>query len=1104
MRLIILKKLLSFFLSISIILSCIAAGIPAAYALEEVATDAGYDYALSTDAISDADERTEAKLRYSKYGFAYENFGNKIYENQVKSHESCAISGSMSDGYTKFNVKDGAAGVGWDGGWTITKQPGNSAAYVNWILDYSTFWNGDTVKTMDKRSCARYNGITMQRKLLNPVDLSVDGDYFIMCHSAVGKKVTDTVKDMGGMWFELLNDIGSAEVTFGANVPEGSAAYMTPFVSGSGYDNRTSGDSKVTYSQWYVLLVHIESSVDGTDKLKFIIYPESDPDAVEVITTEVESNEILDTFAFKNPSNSYMLIQDVGIDCFNESIDASPFTPKEVNEAVLNSKSVEEASEVYTLLAKTATKEYYRLTYKDILDNAYDSIALTEESEEDARGSFVFLGNFQNDYDVISKAQELKALCELNGWDATTAKIVSSTPENESIVYEDTVETVEIVYDYLLDESGSVTLMQGDNPIDAQCIIEGNTVTLNITGEVLKGVTCYLVTDGLTDYKGDSVPGISFNLSMLPVLNIEDGGTYTQGSQIVWEAPEIGTCNVILTDSEGNSENIISPHTLTKPGSYTLVMTGEVESGENEERTAEFVVNKAIKPEAENVEIISEGGTLRGKYTWYSANENESEKASSFAWYRSKTDFVDSEYEQVGNEETYTLTSDDENRWIKFGVIPGSDSPLTPTGDETLSKPFAAPFVPTVKSLGIKGEIAKDALLESVYEYYDENGDAQDVNATVVTWYAATDDKSEGTDITSMLNSDKKLQITEELFEKYLYITVKPASVNAPSLGGVHTSKRYLMPKAPVISDVKIKGNGKVGNTLSVDYKYFDANGDIEGNTLIQWINVDTGEVLSNGRSLLLKSSMKGNVIYVSVKGVSQRAPFESLEAATSEGIEIKAAQSSGGGGGGGKSISTSQSYPGSSSGSVVTTPQSPNTPTQPNAPQVKEGFTDISGHWAEKNILSLEKRGVVSSAEKYRPDDSVSRAELVILVIRAKGITPKPYKGSFGDVKSTDWYADYVETALNAGIIAKADKFRPLDYVTREEAAKILADVNGLSTDTVADFKDMDKVSPWALKYVNAVYAHGIFKGDTNKCFNPLSQLSRAEAAAIIDRLIN
>lgn len=1098
-----MKKLLSFFLSISIILSCIAAGIPAAYALEEVTVNAGYDYALSTDAMSDADERELAKLEYNKYGFAYENFGNKIYENQVKSHTSCSVSGNMSDGYSQFNAKDGASGVGWEGGWTISKVPGNTAAYANWILDYSTFWTTDAVKNMDKRNTMRMNGVHMHRRLLNPVDLSVDGDYFIMAHGGIGKKNTDTVKDLGGIWLELLNDSQSAEVTFGANVPEGAATYMTPFVSGSGYDNRVSGESKVTYAQWYVFLLHIESSADGVDKLNFIIYPELDPGAVEVITTEVESSEVLSTFRLGNPSNSYVLMQDIGIDCFNESIAASPFTPDEVIEAVLSSKSVEQASVVYTLLPETATKEYYRLTYKNILDNAYDNIALTEESEEEARNSFVFLGNFQNDYDVISKAEELKALCELNGWDSATAKIVSATPENESIVYEDTVEKIELTYDYLLDESGSVALMQGGNTVDANCIVEGNTVTLNITGEVLKGVTCVLSTEGLTDYKGDAVPGITFSISMLPVLNIEDGGEYTEGSQIVWDAPEIGTCTVVLTDEEGNEETIESPYTLSNAGTYTLVMTGEVENGEPEERIVEFTVNKAVKPEADNVEIEAISSTeLQGDYHWYSANVNETEKGTEYIWYRSKTSSKDGEYVAVGDELSYTLSSDDENRWLVFAVIPGSDSPLEPTGKEVKSKPFAAPFNPVVESLGIKGELQKDVLLESEYQYYDENGDAEDVKKTIVKWYLAPDEKVEGTEITSKLDANKKMKITEDLFENYLYITVQPVSEVAPCNGEVYTSKRYLMPKAPVISDVKIKGTAKVGNTLKVDYKYYDANGDVEGDTVVEWKNVDTGKVLGTGRSLLLKSSMKGDVIHVSVKGVSQKAPFESLDFAYSDGIEVKAAESSGGGGG--KSISTSQSYGGASSGSVVTPPQTPDTPAVPDVPQIKEGFTDISGHWAEKNILSLEKAGVISSADKYRPNDSVSRAELVILVIRAKGIEIQSYNGSFADVNSTDWYADYVETALNEGIIAKADNFRPLDSVTREEAAKILADVNGLSSDITADFKDIDMVSPWALNYVNAVYAHGIFQGDANKCFNPLSQLSRAEAAAIIDRLIN
>ena len=1098
-----MKKILTGLLTLGIVFSGTVADIPDAYALDEVTADAGYDYALTTDAISDADERETAKLEYGKYGFAYENFGNKIYENQVKSHATCAVTGNMSDGYTAFNVKNSGAGVGWDGGWTIVKDASNSAAYVNWILDYSTYWDGDAVKDLENRSVARFNGSSMHRKLMNPVDLSVDGDYFIKVRGAIGKKVTDTVKDKGGIYLELLDDSGNDEVAFGANVPEGAANYMIPYVSGSGYDSRVSGESKMTYSRWYVFLLHIASSAEGVDKLCFTIYPEDDPGSAESITTEVNSSEVLDTFRFGNPSGAYAMIQDIGIDCFNESITGSPFSAKEVKEAIIGSKSVLDASEVYTKLPETSAKEYYKMMYKNILDDTYESIATSETSEEEARASFSFLGNFKNDYDWQTKVSELKTLCAENGWNAANAELISSTPEDKSILYADTVDVIELTYDYLLDESGEITLLQGGTPIDADCSISGYTAKLEVSGDVEKGIGCVVSTAGLTDYKGDAVPGISFNLSALPVLNIENGGEYTQGQVVEWDEPEAGICNVTLKKSGKRSEEIKSPYTLSEVGEYKLVMVCEAEGGFSEERTVEFTVNEAVKPRADDVEIKTVSDKIiEGTYKWHSDNANEKEKNSKFIWYRSTDSSKTSDYKEVAQTKTYELTEDDENRWLKFAVIPGSDSPLEPVGEQTESKPFAAPFNPTVKTLKINGSISKDSLLESAYEYYDENGDAEDKAKTVVTWYLAADEKNVGEDITSKLDSDGKLKITEDLFEKYVYITVKPFSVNAPEEGEVYTSDRYLMPKAPEIYDVKITGTARVGNTLTVDYKYFDANGDIEGASVIEWKNVGTGTVIATGRTILLKSSMEGDVIYAEVKGVSQKAPFESLNTAVSEGVTVGAANTSTSGGG--KLISSSTRFAGATSGSVGNKDDdTAKTPGQ-DSPKIAKGFKDISGHWAEKSILALEKSGIVSSDENYRPDDSISRAEFITLVIRLKGTELVSYGNSYSDIKSDDWYASYIQTALNEGIVSSDYAFRPNDAISREEAAKILAIMSDASSEAVAEFADMELISGWAIPYVNAVYQAGIFTGDENRCFNPGSQLTRAEAAAIIDRLMN
>lgn len=65
-------------------------------------------------------------------------------------------------------------------------------------------------------------------------------------------------------------------------------------------------------------------------------------------------------------------------------------------------------------------------------------------------------------------------------------------------------------------------------------------------------------------------------------------------------------------------------------------------------------------------------------------------------------------------------------------------------------------------------------------------------------------------------------------------------------------------------------------------------------------------------------------------------------------------------------------------------------------------GLDDISGHWAEQAISELYKQGIIRGKEdgKFYPDQPITRAELVTMFLKAKGITP--YQGSqpiFADI---------------------------------------------------------------------------------------------------------
>lgn len=69
-----------------------------------------------------------------------------------------------------------------------------------------------------------------------------------------------------------------------------------------------------------------------------------------------------------------------------------------------------------------------------------------------------------------------------------------------------------------------------------------------------------------------------------------------------------------------------------------------------------------------------------------------------------------------------------------------------------------------------------------------------------------------------------------------------------------------------------------------------------------------------------------------------------------------------------------------------------------------------------------------------------MTRAELVAMMVRTLELEKKSYQGGFVDVSAGDWYADEIQTALEAGIISEATEFRPDDQITREEMSKVVA----------------------------------------------------------------
>ena len=114
-------------------------------------------------------------------------------------------------------------------------------------------------------------------------------------------------------------------------------------------------------------------------------------------------------------------------------------------------------------------------------------------------------------------------------------------------------------------------------------------------------------------------------------------------------------------------------------------------------------------------------------------------------------------------------------------------------------------------------------------------------------------------------------------------------------------------------------------------------------------------------------------------------------------------------------------------------------------------------------------------------------------------------YDNAYSDVKASDWYSGYVQAAFNNNLISADEKFRPTDSITRQEAAKMIVGIVGIiSEDNVElPFADLSSIDDWAVPFVQIVSGTGLMKGSERQEFLPLNSMTRAEAAAIIWRLM-
>ena len=193
--------------------------------------------------------------------------------------------------------------------------------------------------------------------------------------------------------------------------------------------------------------------------------------------------------------------------------------------------------------------------------------------------------------------------------------------------------------------------------------------------------------------------------------------------------------------------------------------------------------------------------------------------------------------------------------------------------------------------------------------------------------------------------------------------------------------------------------------------------------------------------------------------------------------------------------------------------------------------YIDIEGHWAIDSIKYVITEGYFKgmTSKEFMPDTDMSRAMLVTVLWRLTGdnlIYTKTVDGSvkvipnyvnmFWDMKDDAWYTDYISWANENEIISGYTKreFRPDEAMTREQIAsvlynylknyKLVRNFDALKVKEAVEFTDAAMISDWAKDKISIVQQIGLMEGRADGSFDPKANVSRAEIAVIITRLLD
>lgn len=168
----------------------------------------------------------------------------------------------------------------------------------------------------------------------------------------------------------------------------------------------------------------------------------------------------------------------------------------------------------------------------------------------------------------------------------------------------------------------------------------------------------------------------------------------------------------------------------------------------------------------------------------------------------------------------------------------------------------------------------------------------------------------------------------------------------------------------------------------------------------------------------------------------------------------------------------------------------------------------DVYAHWAEKDILSLHKMGIVAGLDdgNFYPDDPITREQFATILAKSLDVPIYDMKEIFiQDVPSSRWSYPYISTLLNLNIINDAKEFSPDEYLLRKDLASWVARAvkNKPSENRNEIFNDIHELSSEEKNAILGVSNNNLMSGFPDGSFRPNDYVTRAQSARVINYLL-